>query len=172
MQNRFRRARLTVALTGAASLLCGIVVLINPTGVALFMTSLIGAVLAVTGVVTLVGYARRRDVSGAFDLAAGVVELLLGLALWGAPEFFVGWLVVMIGVFVLLSGFGDLAEASALRSLDAPFAGGETLIAVLTIVIGALVVVSPFALVDLAFAVAGVGLVFNGVTELVSAFKM
>ena len=35
-----------------------------------------------------------------------------------------------------------------------------------------LVVASPFALVDLMFSIAGFGLVFNGVTELVAAFRM
>ena len=171
MQNFFQRARATTALMGVASLLCGIVVLLNPTGVALFMTSAIGAVLAAVGVVTIVGYVRRRAASGGLDLTIGIVELVFGAALFSMPAVFVNWIVVVVGVFILFSGFGDLMEARALSAVDAPFAGAGTIMALLTIAFGVLVVISPFALVDLAFGVAGAGLVFNGVTELVAAFK-
>lgn len=172
MQNMFQRARTTTFLMGVASLLCGIVVLLNPTGAALIMTSMVGAVLAVVGVVTIVGYFRRRATSGGLDLVTGIVELVLGAALLSMPAVFVSWIVVVVGVLILFSGFGDFMDARALASVDAPFAGTGTLMAVLTIVFGVIVVISPFALVDLAFAIAGVGLVFNGVTELVAAFKM
>lgn len=172
MHNMFQRARTTTGLMGVASLLCGIVVLLNPTGVALFMTSAIGVVLAVVGVATVLGYVRRREASGGLDLTIGLIELVLGAALASMPAVFVNWVIVVAGVFILFSGFGDLMEARALAVVGAPFAGAGTLMALLTIVFGVLVVVAPFALVDLALAVAGVGLVFNGVTELVAAFKL
>ena len=172
MQNFFQRARATTALMGVASLLCGIVIFLNPAGVALFLTSLFGGVLAVTGAITLVGYARARDVSTQSDLFVGLVELVFGAILWFWPGLFVNWLVVIMGVFILFSGIGDLAEARSLAALGAPAAGMGTVLAVLTIIFGVLVVASPFALVDLMFSIAGFGLVFNGVTELVTAFKM
>ena len=171
MQSMFQRARSTTALMGVASLLCGVVVLLNPTGVALFMTGAIGAVLAVVGVVTILGYARRRASSGGLDLTFGIVETVIGVALVSMPGAFVSWIVVVVGVLILFSGFGDLMEARALSAVGAPFAGAGTVMALLTIAFGVLVVVSPFALVDLAFCIAGAGLVFNGVTELVAALK-
>ena len=83
------------------------------------------------------------------------------------PGAFVSWiLIVVVGVLILFSGFGDLMEARALSAVGAPFAGAGAVMALLTIAFGVLVVVSPFALVDLAFGIAGAGLVFDGVTEL------
>ena len=170
MANSFQRARTTVILTGIASLLTGVVILLNPAGVALFLTALFGGVLAIAGAVTLVGYAR--DVSTQSDLFVGLVELVFGAILWFWPGMFVNWLVVIVGVFILFSGLGDFAEARSLAALGAPAAGMGTVLAVLTVIFGVLVVASPFALVDLMFSIAGFGLVFNGVTELVAAFRM
>lgn len=172
MANSFQRARTTVVLMGIASLLTGVVILLNPAGVALFLTALFGGVLAIAGAVTLVGYARARDVSTQSDLFVGLVELVFGAILWFWPGMFVNWLVVIVGVFILFSGLGDFAEARSLAALGAPAAGMGTVLAVLTVIFGVLVVASPFALVDLMFSIAGFGLVFNGVTELVAAFRM
>lgn len=172
MANSFQRARTTVILMGIASLLTGVVILLNPAGVALFLTALFGGVLAIAGAVTLVGYARARDVSTQSDLFVGLVELVFGAILWFLPGMFVNWLVVIVGVFILFSGLGDFAEARSLAALGAPAAGMGTVLAVLTVIFGVLVVASPFALVDLMFSIAGFGLVFNGVTELVAAFRM
>ena len=74
----------------------------------------------------------------------------------------------------------DKARAAEFAALSNPLRlarrafdnDGKTVLAVLTVIFGVLVVASPFALVDLMFSIAGFGLVFNGVTELVAAFRM
>ena len=162
----FRRTRTTALVMGVASLVLGLVVFTNPTGVALFLTSMVGAVLAVMGVVTLVGYLRERSAASQFDLLCALVELVFGALLWLAPGFFVNWLVVVVGVFILFTGFGDLMDARALSAAGSDSTGVNTLMGVLTLVFGLVVVAAPFALVDMMFSIAGVGLVFNGVTEL------
>lgn len=170
MKSTLRRARTTTIFMGVASLVCGLVVLLNPTSVALFLTSLIGGVTAVAGIVTLLGYLRDRALGSQLDLLVGLVELVFGAILWIWPALFVNWIVVVAGVLILFSGIGDLVDARALAAAGLPRGGLATALAVLTIAFGLLVVASPFALVDVMFAVAGAGLVFNGVTELVAAF--
>lgn len=172
MHSTLQRTRTTTILMGVASLVLGLVVFSNPAGVALLVTSVVGAVLAVAGAVTLVGYVRDREQASQLDFFIGLVELVFGGILWAWPALFVNWIVVVIGVFILFSGIGDLVEARAFARLGSPSAGMATLLAVLTIVFGVVVVGSPFAFVDVTFAIAGFGLVFNGVTELVAAFRM
>ena len=166
MRFEFRRTRTTPIVTGVASLVLGLVVFTNPTGVALFLTSVVGAVLAAMGAVTLVGFARERDVASRLDLFWGLTELVFGALMWVWPGFFVNWLVVIVGIFVVFTGLGDPADARALARLGSEAAGVNTLMAVLTLVFGVVVVAAPFVLVDVMFGVAGVGLVFSGVTEL------
>ena len=61
MANSFQRARTTVILMGIASLLTGVVILLNPAGVALFLTALFGGVLAIAGAVTPAPATSRRS---------------------------------------------------------------------------------------------------------------
>ena len=172
MPSLFRRARATIVLMGVSSLICGFAILLNPTGAALMLTAIVGGVMAISGVITLVGYFRDRGLGSQGDLLAGLLELVFGAILWLWPGLFVNWLVVFVAVFILFAGIGDLADARAFAAAGAPSAGTATVFAVLTIVFGVLVLVAPFALVDLMFLMAGFGLVFNGVTELVAAFRM
>ena len=166
MKITFRRTRTTSLVMGVASLVLGLVVFTNPTGVALFLTSMVGAVMAVMGVVTLLGYLRERAVASQIDLFCGVAELVFGALLWIWPGFFVNWLVVVVGVFILFTGLGDLMDARELSRAGSEAASVNALMGVLTVIFGLVVVAAPFALVDMMFAIAGVGLVFNGVTEL------
>lgn len=170
MRNSPQRTKTTMVLTGIASLVIGFFLFSNPTGVALFATSLFGGVLAIAGVMTLIGYARARDQASQADLLIGLIELVFGAILWTWPAMFVSWLVVLIGVFILFTGIGDLVEARAIAALGAPTTAA-TLMAALTIVFGFVVMGAPFAFVGVMFAIAGCGLVFNGVTEIVAAFK-
>ena len=162
----FRRTRTTALVMGVASLVLGLVVFTNPTGVALFLTSIVGAVMAVMGVVTLLGYLREREVASQVDLFCGVAELVFGALLWIWPGFFVNWVVVVVGVFILFTGLGDVMDARELSRMGSDAASVNTLMGILTVIFGLVVVAAPFALVDMMFAIAGVGLVFNGVTEL------
>ena len=87
------------------------------------------------------------------------------------PGFFVNWIVVIVGVFILVMGLGDLSVAWTAYRARAPFATGKLIMAIVTVLVGFFVIVSPFAFVDMAFIIAGIGLVINGVTELVAALK-
>lgn len=166
------RAKLTTALMGVSSLVLGLVMFVSPLLVAFFATMALGAILAASGVATLVGYFRNREVSSGVDAAFGAVELLFGILVLLTPAFYVNWLVVMVGVFMLFSGVGDLIDARALAKQGASFSWAATVLAVLTIAFGVLVIWAPFAFLDAMFMIAGFGLVFNGITELVTAFKM
>lgn len=166
------RAKTTTALLGVASLVLGLIMFVSPLLVAFFATMALGAVLAASGVGTLVGYFRNRELSSGIDAAFGALELAFGVIVLLMPGLYVNWLVVMVGMFMIVSGVGDLIDARALAKQGASFSWAATILAVLTIAFGVVVIWAPFAFLDAMFVVAGFGLVFNGVTELIAAFKM
>lgn len=166
------RAKTTTALMGVASLVLGLVMFASPLLVAYFATMALGGVLAASGIATLVGYFRNREVSSGVDALIGTLELVFGLIVLLMPALFVNWLVVMVGLFMIFSGVGDLVDARAMSEMGVSFSWTATILAVLTIAFGAVVIWAPFAFLDAMFVVAGFGLVFNGITELVAAFKM
>lgn len=166
-----QRSKQDLILIGIVSIVLGIIMLLNPTGVARFVVMAVGVVLLVLGIVTFIGYIRDGDSSSQVDLFTSIIEIIFGIVLLMWPDMFVNWLVVIIGAFILVAGVGDLSDANIAMRIGAPFSTGKMVLAIITIVLGFLVIVSPFAFVNMAFTIAGVCLLVNGITELISAFK-
>ena len=162
--------KVTPLLIGIGSVIMGVVLVLNPTGVALFATRLVGLVLIVMGAASVVGSLRGTS-SGRFDMVAGVVEIILGVLLMAFPGTFVTWLVIIVGAFILVAGVNGLMASHAAAALGSTFATPHTIMSIFVVVLGLVVILSPFVLVDVAFAVAGVGLVVSGVLEIVAAVK-
>ena len=163
--------KLNSIVSGVASIVMGVVLWSNPTGVALMAVSIVGVVLLVLGAVSLFNYFRPGGEKTQLNLFIGIAELVFGAILWFMPGFFVNWIVVIVGVFIVVMGLGDLSVAWGVYRVAGSFAMGKLIMAVLTVLVGLFVIVSPFAFVDLAFVIAGIGLVINGVTELIAAYK-
>ena len=162
--------KLTSIVMGAASLILGVMLFTNPTGAALLVTRIVGIVILVPGVIALVNYLMKGSQTP-MDLFVGVAETVIGAVLTLFPGAFVNWLVVIAGVFILVMGLRDLSVARYAAGAGASFANSQTIMAIISMVFGLLVIVSPFAFVDIAFIIAGIGLVVNGVTELIAVFK-
>ena len=60
----------------------------------------------------------------------------------------------------------------AIRRLGLPGAGWRMVLGILTVVAGACVAASPFAMAELVMLVAGLALIFDGITEVIAGVKM
>lgn len=169
----FRRTKATVILTGIALLVLGIAMFVSPIGATLLIVQICGWTLVVVGALTLLNCWRRhtQELRQA-DLLIGFLELVPGGLMLATPETFVAFVYVLIGVYILVTGVNDLIEANAVRSLGFPGAGWRYVLAVLTLLAGAAVVWSPFAMAELVMLVAGLALIFDGITEIVAGARM
>ena len=165
---KFDTSNLSSLFICIASLILGIVLCINPSGMAILVTRVVGIVLIVLALATFIGYMRNK---GKKDLVFAIVEAIFGVLLTVAPSAFVSWIAIIIGAFILVTGVGDLMATYAAYKLQSPYATVKLVMAVITIVVGFVVIVAPFAFVDVAFIIAGVGLIINAVTEIVAIIK-
>lgn len=166
-----QRSKTNTILVGVASIILGIVLFMDPTGAAIFAVTLAGIILIVLGVVTLINYIRAGNAGSQVDFFVSLVEIIFGAVLLFWPDYFVNWLVFILGIFIIVTGVGDFSDARIASRLGSPHATVKLVLAIITIVLGVLVTFSPFTFVDVAFTIAGVGLVINGITELVAAFQ-
>ena len=82
------------------------------------------------------------------------------------------WVFVLLGIYVIITGCSALFSANALRALGVEHSGGAVVAAVLTIVLGVLVLVSPFATAGLTMMICGGSLVYTGVVTIISGLGM
>ena len=169
----FKRTKATVILMGIALLVLGIAMLVSPIGATLLIVQVAGWTLALVGVVTLLGcWARRALFLSQADLAIGLVETVLGMCLILWPDAFVAGIYVIIGVIILITGVNDIIEANVVFRLGLPGRGWRYVVGLLTLAAGVLVVTSPFTMAEFVMLIAGVALIFDGVTEIAAGVTM
>ena len=128
----------------------GLLLIIFRAGVLGILMTIIGALFIVTGVIEL---AKNKDVTkGVISIAIGVVIIVCG------------WLIAEIVLLV----FGILLVVKGVSELIKVYKNGisASLPAIVTIVIGALLIVAKFALIDLMCVVAGAIFIANAVLML------
>lgn len=106
------------------------------------------------------------------DIGIGVVELVVGICIIVWPAFFVLYLYMILGIFILITGFNDITEANRIRKAGLGNWKVALLFGILTLIAGTLAVISPFALVWAEAVITGIALLFDGITEIVAGIRL
>ncbi|KUH59515.1 hypothetical protein AUL39_04215 [Tractidigestivibacter scatoligenes] len=173
MDQKFASTKLGTIVSGVALAAMGIILFTNPQSAMLTITVMLGWVLVVMGIVSLASALTRWSVIlSTADLYAGIVELLFGILLVNIPGFFVTWIFILLGIFILVSGLNSLYGANALQALGLPRAGTAKVGAILAIVLGVLVLFSPGLFADTTVVICGIALVYCGIVRIVDGVRM
>ena len=167
----FRRTKATVILMGVALLVLGVAMFVSPIGATLLIVQVVGWTLAVAGAITLLNcWGHASEGMRQADLFMGLLEAIPGVCLIVWPDAFVAVVYVIIGVIVLVTGVNDVIEANAVRLAFG--AGWVWRMAIGTLLAGVAVVASPFAMAELVMLIAGLALIFDGITEIIAGVSM
>lgn len=173
MDQKFTSTKLGTIVSGVALAAMGIILFTNPQSAMLTITVMLGWVLVVMGIVSLASALTRWSVIlSTADLYAGIVELLFGILLVNIPGFFVTWIFILLGIFILVSGLNSLYGANALQALGLPSAGTAKVGAILAIVLGVLVLFSPGLFADTTMVICCIALVYCGIVRIVDGVRM
>jgi uncharacterized membrane protein HdeD (DUF308 family) len=172
------RTRATVILTGVLLGLLGIFIIANPGQTLEIVVQLLGWGLVVFGIAILIEALVHRGAPGVpvamtqRRIAGGVCSAVFGAIILMNPRFFVSYIFVLLGIVVIITGINDVLEASAARKLGLPVAHTLTIMAVITLALGVLLLVAPFGFASAATVIAGIVLLFDGITEVIAGIRM
>lgn len=173
MEFKFTRSKAGTIVAGIVAAILGVFMLMNPGEAATTITLVAGWALIITGIAALIGALQTRSVIlSSMDLYQGIISLLVGILIVMWPNFFVAWIFFLIGIFIIVDGFNLIFGANAARVLNLRGSGWALVGAILTIVLGFLVLMSPFAMADLTMVVGGVALVYTGVVNIIDGIRM
>ncbi|MFF7447737.1 MULTISPECIES: DUF308 domain-containing protein [unclassified Streptomyces] len=167
-----RAAWQVVLLTGVASLVLGVLVLIWPGSTLRATGVLFGVYLVVSGVFQLVSAFGTHRTTGLRVLAflSGALSILLGLFCFRGPMQSILLLALWIGIGWLIRGITQTLAAASDPAM--PARGWHVLLGILTFVAGIVLIDSPFESVAVLTVVGGIWLVAVGVVEIVTAVRM
>ncbi|MEU1292105.1 HdeD family acid-resistance protein [Streptomyces sp. NPDC005840] len=167
-----RAAWQVVLLTGVASLVLGVLVLVWPGASLRAAGVLFGLYLVISGVFQLVAAfgTHRRTALRVLAFVSGTVSVLLGLFCFRGPMQSILLLALWIGIGWLIRGVTQTLAAASDRTM--PARGWQIFLGIVTFVAGVVLIDSPFASVAVLTLVGGIWLVAVGVVEIVTALRI
>ncbi|MEU0118159.1 HdeD family acid-resistance protein [Streptomyces bobili] len=167
-----RAAWQVVLLTGAASLVLGILVLVWP-GASLFAVGILfGVHLVVSGVLQLVAaFGTHRTTSlRVLAFVSGALSVLLGLFCFRGPMQSILLLALWIGIGWVIRGITQTLAAVSDGSM--PARGWQIFLGIVTFVAGVVLIDSPFESAAVLTLVGGIWLVVVGVVEIITGLRI
>ena len=161
-----------VLLTGVASLVLGVLVLVWPDVSLLAAGVLFGVYLLISGVFQLVAAfgTHRTTALRVLAFVSGALSILLGLFCLRGPMRSVLLLALWIGIGWLIRGITQTLAAASDRSM--PARGWQIFLGVLTFAAGIVLIDSPFESVAVLTLVGGIWLVVVGAVEIITALSI
>ncbi|MGE4276616.1 MAG: HdeD family acid-resistance protein [Lawsonibacter sp.] len=138
-----------------------------------FLCMLLGASIFLTGIIYFLGWlARRQEGVPVFFVLPGVVLCALGIWLMTSPASVVLLIQYIFGAILIVHGAVDLQGAAALMRQRWNRWWADLLLALLTVALGALILVNPFGTFAALVILIGVALVFDGLSDLYIIFRL
>lgn len=173
MEFKFQRSKAGTILAGIAAIILGVVCFMRPSNAALFITNVTGWILIIFGIVGLVtAFSHISIILSQLDFYSGLLSLLLGIMIVSWPQFFVAWIFILLGIYVMVAGFNTLLSANSLRLIGIKGSGGAIVAAILMVILGFMVMMSPFTMADVSMMIAGVALVYAGIVCIGDGVRM
>lgn len=170
------KARLSIILFSAIEILTGILLLVDPVGFTTLIIQVLGAALAVFGVLEAVRYFRTPAVEAGKSLSAGILSVMFGLWCVCRGEWFLTLfplLTTLYGVGVLASGAVRIQWAVDMLRLKIGHWGLMAASALLTMLCALVILANPFASTAVLWMFTGVTMILEAVISAVAAvFKM
>ena len=163
--------------TFAVSILClglGLAVLIWPVNAMKLLCYGFGGVLILAGILQTVMYiaGEKKDLLHKLMLLSGFIEAVVGVWLLFSPDKVRTLAMIVLGIVLLYHGGMDIKYAFDIKNC-----GGKTWTAALfcgiaTCGVGVLMLVNPFKDSEILFTVAGIGFLFDGLTDAFTSFAV
>lgn len=155
-------------LLSIAYIIIGMMLLIMPQTSLLWICYAFGAVVLVTGIVCLIQYARIRGTgfTAPFMLVGGVITAGLGIFTLAKPQVVASFLPAVFGIFILVDGLSRVGTAIDLAKRKGQKWWVLLLLSVVSVALGALLVLHPFDAAVSVVMVCGILLIVEGALNL------
>lgn len=156
------------AILGIVSIVAGVLAMVYPDVTLLAVGLIFGIYLLMAGVFELVNAIVGDVESRALSAMIGIVGLIAGLVCLRRPGESLLALVVVLGIYLIVTGVADLVRAAA----SAEHRGWAIVGAIADIVLGILIMALPKVSLTTLALLFGISLIFRGLISLVGAFQL
>lgn len=168
MKSILREQRRSSTMVALATIVLGLVLVVWPDRSVSLMCALLGGALLIFGLLYILGWfaGKRKAGSPAVMVIPGVVLAGLGVWLMTSSEMVVALIQYVFGAVLLFHGVLDLQGAISLVGRRYARWWLDLVLAVLTLGLGAVILINPFGTFAALVMLIGVSLIYDGVSDL------
>lgn len=150
-------------------IILGLVLVIWPHILGVMLCYLLGGALIVMGAIQLIGFLRgeRLGFYNKFSMFMGIVLVLLGIWICTQPRIVLSIIPVVVGIIVLIHGLMDIQYTLDIRRTGNTKWWIALIAAILTLIVGLLLVFNPFTAYEISMILLGVAMLYDGGSDLV-----
>jgi len=151
----------------------GIALIVNPHFFTNAIGYTVGGLLTAYGVVELIRYFVKTKESPMYatGLVLGVILCAAGIFIIVRPDFIPKIIAIIFGLYMLISGICNLQDALNLRRQGLENWRVSGIPAVITTVVGIVLVINPLFLTDAALIILGICLLVSGLSNIIGCFS-
>ena len=175
MKSFFRNFRYSTLLVSILCMGLGVVVLMWPDNTMKVLSYGFGGVLILAGIIQVVSFllGERKGMLPKLMLLAGIMSAVVGVwMVFTRPDSIRKLAMIVLGIVLLYHGFMDVKYGFDIKGCQAKGAAMAVFFGVATCAIGVLMLVDPFKSEGLLLTVAGLGFLFDGVTDFITVFTL
>lgn len=169
MIHMWRDIRKNYSVSSLITLILGIVLIVWPDLSGALMCYMLGGALILMGVIQLLIYLRgnREELASRFKMMMGIILALLGIWICVKPDIVLGLIPAVLGIVLIMHAIQDLSYAIEIKNAGAERWWVALIATLITFALGIFLVLHPFFAFKMAMIYIGIGLVYNGISDLV-----
>ena len=172
MKSFFKNFRYSSLLVSILCIGLGLAVLMWPENAMKVMCYGFGGVLIVAGLLQIAAFllGERTGLLPKLMMLAAFMSVAVGVWLLFSPSYVRKLALIVLGVVLLYHGFMDIKYGFDIKGCQAKGAAMAVVFGVATCAVGVLMLVDPFQSEGALLTVAGLGFLFDGITDFITVF--
>ena len=164
MFETFRSIRFHLLLAALGYIAVGAVMLFIPDQFFAVVCYVIGALLIAYGVIGMLMCWKDRTIRMA-KIFIGILAIAVGVFVIAQPKAFTAVLPIIFGLILLLDGILNLRHGIGLKKFGDPGFLSVIIVGVITVVLGAIVLIHPYGTAKFTLRIIGAALIYSGIYE-------
>lgn len=168
MSDFLKKIKTNSLVTAAVYAVLGLALLLWPGLSASIFCTALGLVLLLCGAVDIITFLAHRDGSlyFSFHLIIGIILAVVGIYIMTRPSLVTVVIPRIVGILICVHGAGDIGDAVTLHRGGYGRWSTALVLGLLTLVLGAVLVVNPFGAFATVVRVIGCVLLYDGISDL------
>ena len=171
MFETFRSIRFHLLLAALGYIAVGAVMLFIPDQFLAVVCYVIGALLIAYGVIGMLMCWKDRTIRMA-KIFIGILTIAVGIFVIAQPKAFTAVLPIIFGLILLLDGILNLRHGIGLKKFGDPGFLSVIVVGVITVVLGAIVLIHPYGTAKFTLRIIGAALIYSGISDFLVLYRM